>query len=86
MGENWLTDELMQRASKILRQAEAFPSQGTVYVVSRALYEAEKRGREEAAKIADNIRAEIRNQARNPSETQLGKSIETVAAAIRSGQ
>ena len=50
--------------------------------IAQALLAAEKRGREEAAKVVDNIGAEIRNQARNPSETQLGKSIEMVADAI----
>lgn len=49
-NDDWLTDELMQRASKLIQDIEAFPSQGTVYVVSRALYEAEKRGREEERK------------------------------------
>ena len=80
---DWLTDELMQRAAKLIQDIDGIASQGSVYVVSRALYEAEKRGREEAAKIVDNIGAEIRNQARNPSETQLGKSMEMVADAIR---
>lgn len=61
-------------------------AQSDVKTIAAALEAAEKRGKEEAAKIADNIAAEIGRQARNPSETQLGKSIGTVAAAIRSGQ
>ena len=52
MESDWLTDELMQRASRLIQDIEAFPSQGTVYVVSRALLAAEKRGREEAAILA----------------------------------
>lgn len=83
MGNDWLTDELMQRAAKLIQDIDGIASQGSIYVVSRALYEAEKRGREEAAKIADDIGAGIRNQALNPSETQLGKSMEMVADAIR---
>lgn len=47
MGNDWLTDELMQRASKLIQDIDGIASQGSVYVVSRALYEAEKRGREE---------------------------------------
>jgi len=84
--EDWLTDELMQRAAKLIQDIDGIASQGNIYVVSRALYEAEERGWDGAAKIADNIGTEIRKLARNPSETQLGKSMEMVAAAIRSGQ
>lgn len=46
MGNDWLTDELMQRASKLIQEIDGIASQGTIYVVSRALYEAEKRGEE----------------------------------------
>lgn len=48
MENDWLTDELMQRASKLIQDIDGIASQGTVYVVSRALYEAEKRGEERA--------------------------------------
>jgi len=50
MGNDWLTDELMQRAAKLIQDIDGIASQGTIYVVSRALYEAEKRGLEEERK------------------------------------
>ena len=51
MENDWLTDELMQRASKLIQDIDGIASQGTIYVVSRALYEAEKRGREEEREL-----------------------------------
>ena len=78
MGNDWLTDELMQRAAKLIQDIDGIASQGTVYVVSRALYEAEKRGREEAAKIADDW-SDIGGGFQD-------KTVSAVAAAIRSGQ
>ena len=83
MGNDWLTDELMQRASKLIQEIDGIASQGSVYVVSRALYEAEKRGREEAAKIAASFGTEERRGERH-GETSLDADI--IAAAIRSGQ
>lgn len=59
MGNDWLTDELMQRASKLIQDIEAFPSQGTVYVVSRALYEERKRGREEERERCADIAYDV---------------------------
>lgn len=88
-NDDWLTDELMQRASKLIQDIEAFPSQGTVYVVSRALYEAEKRGREEererCAKIADEIEErEERIWIEDDSESgRAADAAEEIAAAIR---
>lgn len=74
MENDWLTDELMQRAAKLIQDIDGIASQGTVYVVSRALYEAEKRGREEAAKICETHRV-----------YEIGDR-HMLAAAIRSGQ
>lgn len=90
MGNDWLTDELMQRAAKLIQDIDGIASQGSIYVVSRALYEERKRGREEererACKILIGIADEIAKQALNKIEAQLGKSIASCAAAIRSGQ
>lgn len=61
MGDDWLTDELMQRASKLIQDIDGIASQGTIYVVSRALYEAEKRGREEERERYAKIAAAIRS-------------------------
>lgn len=58
-NDDWLTDELMQRASKLIQDIEAFPSQGTVYVVSRALYEERKRGREEERERCADIAYDV---------------------------
>lgn len=46
--DDWLTDELMQRAKKLIEDTFGIVSQGTVYTVSRALHLAEKRGEERA--------------------------------------
>lgn len=59
MENDWLTDELMQRASNLIREIDGMATQGTIYVVSRALHLAEKRGKEEAAKIAEGNSAEF---------------------------
>jgi len=79
MGNDWLTDELMQRAAKLIQDIDGIASQGTIYVVSRALYEAEKRGLEEAAKIADQFEAKV-------MFGQAAAVAAEIAAAIRSGQ
>lgn len=49
--DDWLTDELMQRAKKLIEDIDGTVSQGTVYTVSRALYLAENRGREEEREL-----------------------------------
>lgn len=85
MGE--VPEHIMEEAQDVAFDCDPTKTSDQIAnTIALALLAAEKRGREEAAKIADNIGAEIRNQARNPSETQLGKSMEMVAAAIRSGQ
>jgi len=92
MGNDWLTDELMQRAAKLIQDIDGIASQGTIYVVSRALYEAEKSGREEererCADIAYDVeyREEkiwIEDDSNNGHATDVAGEI---AAAIRSGQ
>lgn len=52
-NDDWLTDELMQRAKKLIEDIDGTATQGTVYTVSRALHQAEKRGKEEAARKAE---------------------------------
>jgi hypothetical protein len=84
MGNDWLTDELMQRAAKLIQDIDGIASQGSVYLVSRALYEAEKRGREEAAKIADDY--ERRAERVVPPAWEACATARNLAAAIRSGQ
>lgn len=92
MENDWLTDELMQRASKLIQDIDGIASHGTVYVVSRALYEERKRGREEererCAKIADEIEdREERIWIEDDSESgRAADAAEEIAAAIRSGQ
>lgn len=98
MGNDWLTDELMQRAAKLIQDIDGIASQGSIYVVSRALYEAEKRGREEAAKIAERdvdwsrfgkgeIHEAWEGGADAARDYRLGiVSGRSIAAAIRSGQ
>lgn len=98
MGNDWLTDELMQRASKLIQDIDGIASQGTVYVVSWALYEAEKRGREEererclglvASKKqeADDFLAGVRMGGNDNWSARGGISAcNDLAAAIRSGQ
>ncbi len=80
--EDWLTDELMQRASKLIQDIDGIASQGTVYVVSRALYEAEKRGGEKAALKAEKWAGEL-DPFLNPNAIPI---LRQLAAAIRSGQ
>ncbi len=90
MGNDWLTDELMQRASKLIQDIDGIASQGTVYVVSRALYGAEKRGREEAAKIAEGKSAEFNFEKAladcHDDDYGYHSGRLAAAAAIRSGQ
>lgn len=85
MGDDWLTDELMQRARNLILDIDGIASQGSVYVVSRALYEERKRGREEererCAKVAY---AAIRREADDYYDKRNVAA--SVAAAIRSGQ
>lgn len=81
---DWLTDELMQRASKLIQDIDGIASQGSIYVVSRALYEAEKRGREEAAKVADDYAG--RAERALPPAWEACAAARNLAAAIRSGQ
>jgi hypothetical protein len=82
MENDWLTDELMQRAAKVIQDIDGIASQGSVYVVSRALYEAEKRGREEAAKIVESLDPLIHV----PPDDVHVRLPAGYAAAIRSGQ
>jgi hypothetical protein len=94
MENDRLTDELMQRASKLIQDIEAFPSQGTIYVVSRALYDERKRGREEAAKTCDTLSDRADEMAKEfPTSIYERRDCGTMsiaylraAAAIRSGQ
>ena len=91
MGNEWLTDELMQRAAKLIQDIDGIASQGTIYVVSRALYEAEKRGREEAAKVAEetfteaSVRKNAKGRPYSSGQVAIHASMR-IAAAIRSGQ
>lgn len=78
MGNDWLTDELMQRAAKLIQDIDGIASQGSIYVVSRALYEERKRGREEAANVAGGF-----TDVQDAPEFIIA---ERIAAAIRSGQ
>jgi len=82
MGNDWLTDELMQRASKLIQDIDGIASQGTIYVVSRALCEAEERGREEAALRAEKWAADL-DPFLSPNAIPI---LRQLAAAIRSGQ
>lgn len=95
MGNDWLTDELMQRASKLIQDIDGIASQGSVYVVSRALYEAEKRGREKAAKIAVVMAERARQMSKDDTKfnkfdrrdfDSMSIAYAQAAAAIRSGQ
>lgn len=93
-NDDWLTDELMQRASKLIQDIDGIASQGSIYVVSRALYEAEKRGREEAAKTCDTLSDRADEMAKEfPTSIYERRDCGTMsiaylraAAAIRSGQ
>ena len=93
-NDDWLTDELMQRASKLIQDIDGIASQGSIYVVSRAIYEAEKRGREEAAKIAESYGLNLMQisvmglpASPRPSEARdVAVALNEIAAAIRSGQ
>lgn len=97
MGNDWLTDELMQRAAKLIQDIDGIASQGSIYVVSRALYEERKRGREEARgtmiAVHDILRADDRYGAlaHLPAggiecEQMVEQAVDLLAAAIRSGQ
>jgi len=83
--EGWLTDELMQRARKLIQDIDGIASQGSIYVVSRALYEAEKRGREgERERIASEVECDCCDVC--GESPGYPKCANEIAAAIRSGQ
>lgn len=74
-----IPDEIMEQAKKLIVEVEGIPTMGTVYVVSRALLAAEKRGREEAAGVAQEC-------SKNVSGPTTREAIcAEVASAIRSG-
>jgi hypothetical protein len=53
--DDWLTDELMQQARKLIEDIDGVVSEGTVYTVSRALHLAEKRGEERERERCANV-------------------------------
>lgn len=81
MGNDWLTDELMQRARKLIEDIDGSVSKGTVYTVSRALHLAEKRGEERAALKAEKWAGDL-DPFLSPNAIPI---LREFAEAIRSG-
>lgn len=80
------TQPFMDEARE-LRQRVLWESNSSIQHIATALSAAYQRGREEererCAKLTEGIGAEIEVHSLNLSETMLGKSISSIATAIR---